>query len=297
MIQGKITKERMTGWRVVSPKEEGFFEVIAPRKKDCEQTYIYRLNLAASKDFVLNPSALSKNDAWEYVNLELNAILISGEAKIENEAYQESMTKLDSFYVTSGVVTKIHAVQDCVFYIGGAVDEGYGKPYFRKLDLNLPIGEIHQIHGEPGSSGQREVFMTCGPEVEASRLEVGITWSGDGTWTSWPPHQHEKELEETYCYFDMDAPHFGLQLSYIEPGEIDEVAAHTVYSGVFCMAPRGYHPTAASPGSRNAYIWIMCAHSHKNRRYDLAVPDPTRKDITHCEETMAEHIRSEIEVK
>lgn len=297
MISGKITKERMLGWRVVSPEEDGFFEVIAPRKKDCEQSYIYRLNLPSGHDFILNPAKLSKNDAWEYVPLELNAILISGRAKIANDAYAHEMTKLDSFYVTSTVVTQIHAVTDCVFYIGGAIDEGYGKPYFRKLNLDLPIGDIHQIHGEPGSSGQREVYMTCGPEVEASRLEVGITWSGDGTWTSWPPHQHEQELEETYCYFDMEPPHFGLQLSYIEPGAIEDVVAHTVYSGVFCMAPRGYHPTAASPGSRNAYIWIMCAHSHDTRRYDLAVPDPTRRSITRCQVSQVERIRSEIQAE
>ncbi len=36
MIQGKITKERMEQWKVVSPEEEGFHEVIAPGKTDCE---------------------------------------------------------------------------------------------------------------------------------------------------------------------------------------------------------------------------------------------------------------------
>lgn len=288
MIRGEVTKERMEKWRVISPEEPGFFEVIAPRKKDCEQTYIYRLNLPAGREFILNPSELSRDDAWSYVGLELNAILIQGAADILNDAYSEKMEKLDSFYVTSSVITTIKAVKDCVFYIGGAVDEGYGKPFFRKFDKDLPIGDIHQIHGELGSSGQREVFMTCGPEVEASRLEVGITWSGDGTWTSWPPHQHEKELEETYCYFDMDAPHFGMQLSYLAPGDRDNIVAHSVYSGIFCMAPRGYHPTVTSPGSRNAYVWIMCAHSHENRRYDLAVMDPKRKDITHCEKSIAQ---------
>ncbi len=290
MISGEINKERMEKWKVVSPTEYGFYEVVAPRKKDCLESYIYRLNLKKGEEFILNPSELTRNEKWEFVKLEMNPILIKGKAEIENDCFKENMEKLDSFYIVSETVTKIKAIEDCIFYIAGALDEGYGKPYFRKFNKDLPIGDIHQIHGEPGTSGQREVFMTCGPEVEASRLEVGITWSEDGTWTSWPPHQHEKELEETYCYFDMDAPRFGLQMSYINPGDIDNIAVHTVYSGVFCMAPRGYHPTVASPGSRNAYVWIMCAHSHENRRYDLAVPDPKRKDILRCEKTLKEQI-------
>lgn len=121
--------------------------------------------------------------------------------------------------------------------------------------------------------------MTVNPEVPSSRLLAGLTWSENGAWTSWPPHQHEKDLEEVYCYFDMDPPHFGLHLSYVEPGDIDRVTVHTVCSGTMILAPRGYHPTAASPGTRNAYFWVLAAHSHESRRYDLAVSDPERADL------------------
>ncbi len=117
------------------------------------------------------------------------------------------------------------------------------------------------------------------PEAPASRLLAGLTWSENGTWTSWPPHEHERDLEEVYCYFDMDAPHFGLHLSYAEAGDIHEIAVHTVDSGTMVLAPRGYHPTVASPGTRNAYFWVMAAHSHESRRYDLAVTDPERQEM------------------
>lgn len=279
MIKGEITKERMLNWRVITPEIEGMFEVISPSKKDCEQSYIYRLNLTKGREYYLKPGELSLDEDEKFIGLEINAILIKGKAKVEGKVLNNEINKLDSFYLTKDDDLKIIALDDCVFYIGGAIDEGYGNAYFRKFDIDLPIRDIHQIHGLEGSSGQREVFMTCGPEVEASRLLVGITWSNDGQWTSWPPHQHERELEETYCYFDIDDNCFGMQLSYIEPGDIDNIVAHTVKSGVFCMAPRGYHPTVAIPGSRNAYVWIMCAHSHENRRYDLAKSDPTREKI------------------
>ena len=218
MIQGEITKERMEGWKFDSSCEEGFHEIIAPGKADCEQEYIYRLNLSAGKSFELE----------------------TGKLEIE-------------------------------------VDEGYGKPFFRKCDLTMPIGEIHQIHGSGVS--QREVFMTIDPGTASSRLLVGLTWGGNGAWTSWPPHEHEKDLEEVYCYFDMDDPHFGLHLSYVEPGDTHGVVAHTVKSGTMILAPRGYHPTVAAPGTRNTYLWVLAAHSHKSRRYDLAVLDPKSAEM------------------
>ena len=212
MIQGEITKERMEGWKFDSSCEEGFHEIIAPGKADCEQEYIYRLNLSAGKSFDL-----------ETGKLEMDAVCIKGAADFSWDGYAGTCDKLDSFYVVSNMKVRITAKEDCIFYIAGAVDEGYGKPFFRKCDLTMPIGEIHQIHGSGVS--QREVFMTIDPGTASSRLLVGLTWGGNGAWTSWPPHEHEKDLEEVYCYFDMDDPHFGLHLSYVEPGDTHGVVA------------------------------------------------------------------------
>lgn len=212
MIQGEITKERMEGWKFDSSCEEGFHEIIAPGKADCEQEYIYRLNLSAGKSFDL-----------ETGKLEMDAVCIKGAADFSWDGYSGTCDKLDSFYVVSNMKVHITAKEDCIFYIAGAVDEGYGKPFFRKCDLTMPIGEIHQIHGSGVS--QREVFMTIDPGTASSRLLVGLTWGGNGAWTSWPPHEHEKDLEEVYCYFDMDDPHFGLHLSYVEPGDTHGVVA------------------------------------------------------------------------
>lgn len=202
----------MEGWKFDSSCEEGFHEIIAPGKADCEQEYIYRLNLSAGKSFDL-----------ETGKLEMDAVCIKGAADFSWDGYAGTCDKLDSFYVVSNMKVRITAKEDCIFYIAGAVDEGYGKPFFRKCDLTMPIGEIHQIHGSGVS--QREVFMTIDPGTASSRLLVGLTWGGNGAWTSWPPHEHEKDLEEVYCYFDMDDPHFGLHLSYVEPGDTHGVVA------------------------------------------------------------------------
>lgn len=266
MIQGGITKERMESWKFISPEEKGLHEIIAPGKTDCEQAFIYRLNLPAGEVFVLKTG-----------DKEMNGACIKGSAQIDCSDFQEECDRLDSFYVTRDMEIVVTAKEDCVFYIGAAIDEGYGTPYFRKFDLTLPEGDIHQIHGSGVS--RREVFMTVNPEAKASRLLAGLTWGGNGAWTSWPPHQHEKDLEEVYCYFDMDAPHFGMHLSYVEPGDIHNMVVHTVTSGTMVLAPRGYHPTVGSPGTQNAYFWVLAAHSHERRRYDLAVSDPERADM------------------
>ena len=167
---------------------------------------------------------------------------------------------------------RIEAVDDSIFYIAGAECSGIGEPSFRKFDISLPIGDIHQIHGS--GAGQREVMFTLDPKTPASRLICGLTWGGTGTWTSWPPHQHENDLEEAYCYFDMPYPKFGLHLSYLKSGEVEDVVAHVVHSGTMVLAPCGYHPTVASPSTRNAYFWALAAFTPESRSYDLAVIDP-----------------------
>jgi 5-deoxy-D-glucuronate isomerase len=48
--------------------------------------------------------------------------------------------------------------------------------------------------------------MTVNPEAPASRLIAGWTFGRPGGRTSWPPHQHEQDLEEVYAYFDMPPP-------------------------------------------------------------------------------------------
>ena len=184
MMTGNLeNKKRMEGWDVTSPESEGLHKCIQPGIQDCKAVSIYRLNLNAGSVFEL-----------ESGELEMNPVLIKGKAAVSCTAFQEEMEPLDSFYITGKMTVKIQAEEECIFYIGAATCEGYGKPFFRKFQKDLPLGEIHQIHGH--GVGQREVFFTLNPEVEASRLLCGLTWGGNGAWTSWPPHQHEKDLEE-----------------------------------------------------------------------------------------------------
>ena len=262
MLRNLENKKRMEKWNFTSSTAPGIHEVIIPGKADCKSVYIYRLNLKAGDSYLLSSG-----------ELEMNPVLINGNAKLsEHPSLNESMEKFDSFYIPGNNKIKIEAVDDCIFYISGAKCEGIGEPSFRKFDITLPIGDIHQIHGQ--GVGQREVMFTLPPQTPASNLICGLTWGGEGAWTSWPPHQHENDLEEAYCYFDMEAPKFGFHISYLKTGEVEDIVTHTVQSGSMILAPCGYHPTVASPGTRNAYLWVMASFTPTSRSYDLAVIDP-----------------------
>lgn len=239
-------------WRVVSPEAEGFHRVIAPGLSDCRVVSIYRLNLRKGHRYTL---ASGKE--------EMNTLLVKGAARAEGEGLDGEMAELDSFYIPGGSSVQLTAREDVSFYIGAAPCEGVGKAFFRRYEPELPLGEIHQVHGS--GSGRREVFFTLNPEVPASPLICGFSESTDGGWTSWPPHQHENDLEEVYCYFGMPAPQFGLHIAYAQSGRPEDMAVHPVRDGVMVLAPRGYHSTVASPGTRNRYFWVLASFSQAQR--------------------------------
>ncbi len=246
-------------WHKKSIDMPGWYHVVSTQKGDTKVAEMFRLNLEKGKQHILSSG-----------NLEMNAVVVKGDIKIDGCGMVDILSLTDSFYIPGNSTVMITAESDCSVYIGAALCEGYGKPFIRKMDKTLPIGDIHQIHGE--GSGSREVMFTLAPKDAASRLICGITWSGDGAWTSWKPHQHEKDLEEVYCYFDMDG--YGLHYSYNTNECFGDLETYPVRNGSMVIAPHGYHPTCAIPGSRNVYLWVLAAHSHDSRSYELAVTDP-----------------------
>lgn len=258
----KEKMDTMRAWAVQSTEESGFHAVITPETAACQHARIFRLNLAQGESYYLCSG-----------DLEMHPVLILGSAELTgNKSFPRDMKKLDAFYLAGGDAVEIYAKEKCVFYIAAASYEGVGVSFFRAFDPTLPVGDIHQVHGT--GVGRREVFMTLSDKDAASRLICGLTWGAGGAWTSWPPHQHERDLEEVYCYFDMPLPHFGLHLSYLSPGDAENIVAHPVYSGTMVQVPCGYHPTVAAPGTQNTYLWVLAARKASSRSYDLAVPDP-----------------------
>jgi 5-deoxy-glucuronate isomerase len=125
--------------------------------------------------------------------------------------------------------------------------------------------------GGPGAT--RQLHMLLAKNIEAGRLIAGFTVSEPGNWTSWPPHEHTKMLEEVYVYFDMPPPAFGIQLVYDNP-ERPEFAA-VVRDGDAVLMPSGYHPNVAAPGHSINFIWMMAAHKEvEDRQFGVVNVQP-----------------------
>jgi 5-deoxy-glucuronate isomerase len=109
-----------------------------------------------------------------------------------------------------------------------------------------------------GPSTTRHLNIIIGKNVKAGRIVAGFTRSEPGHWTSWPPHEHTKLLEEAYLYFDMPAPAFGIQMVYDTPERPEFV--QVVRDGDLVLMPSGYHPNVSAPGHRINFVWMMAAH-------------------------------------
>lgn len=247
-------------WKYESPEEAGLHEIVTPSNSACKVTWIHRLNLPEHQEYRL------KHDG-----LERNGVVIKGAVAISRGPDHHELELPDAFYLPSQESITITARRDCSLFIGGSLCEKKGGFFTRKYDLSLPLGDIHQVHGTPPY--RREVFMTLAQQDAASRLICGITRGDPGQWTSWPPHQHSKDLEEVYCYFDIPRPQSAFHFSSRKMGEFEYI--HPVSTGDCVIIPEGYHPTCGMPGVSSCYFWVMAAHRPESRRYDLAVNDPS----------------------
>lgn len=250
--------EDPSNWKYPSPEAPGLHLVASPENSALLCASVYRLNLRRGDAHILR-----------IPDLELNVCLIEGCIQLLVGPDRHKLVRLDSFYLPVGQTVEIIAENDSFLFIGGAPSYGIGSFFIRRFDPELELGAVRQIHGKPPY--ERNVFMTLDQDTAASRLICGITWGHPGAWTSWPPHQHSKDLEEVYCYFDIPRPSFALHLCSRRPGIIE--AAHPVATGDCVVVPEGYHPTVGCPGTRSCYFWVMAAHSIRSRRYDLAVND------------------------
>lgn len=102
----------------------------------------------------------------------MNGAVIRATAAIKSRRLDQTLKKLDSFFICPNVELEIQAVEDLVVYIAGAMGEDNGWESVRLFDSSLPIGDIHQIHGS--GTGEREVMFTCELALPATRLICGL---------------------------------------------------------------------------------------------------------------------------
>jgi 5-deoxy-glucuronate isomerase len=183
-------------------------------------------------------------------------ICLAGKVVVTTAGQQVEIGKFDAMYVPRGSSIDVSTSSSVdLAEFSSDVAGKYPLKIVRYADITKDPG-LKFVTGGPGSA--RDLSMLIAKNVEAGRLVAGFTYSDPGNWTSWPPHEHAKMLEEMYVYFDMPEPAFGIQLVYNNTQYPELVTV--VRDGDAVLMPSGYHPNVSVPGHRIAFLWAMAAH-------------------------------------
>ena len=180
---------------------------------------------------------------------ETGFICLRGKAKINEYEF----APYDALYLPRGSEVKISGSCD-VAEVAAPVSRRYPAQLVRFADVQKDAA-LHFHTGGP--SAERDVNIVIGKNVDAGRILAGVTFSRPGNWTSWPPHEHGRMLEEAYLYIDMPEPGWGVQFVYNDPKNPELVAV--VREGDVVLMPQGYHPNVSAPGGTINFLWMMAA--------------------------------------
>jgi 5-deoxy-glucuronate isomerase len=187
---------------------------------------------------------------------ETGLILLSGDATVITDGKDHDLSRHDATYVPRDAEIELSTKNEAdIAEFSSDVEGKYPLQLVRYAETSKDTG-LKFSAGGPGSS--RQLNMLIAKNVEAGRLVAGFSYSDPGNWTSWPPHEHAKMLEEMYVYFDMPEPAYGIQLVYNNTDYPELVTV--VRDGDAVLMPSGYHPNVSVPGHRIAFLWAMAAH-------------------------------------
>ncbi len=193
---------------------------------------------------------------------ETGLICLSGSADVQVGSERSHCVQYDSIYIPRDSEIEVKGTPQVDFAeFSSDVEHRYPLQFVSYAGISKNPG-LKFSTGAPGS--QRHLSICLGKNVQAGRLVAGFTFSEPGNWTSWPPHEHAKMLEEMYVYFNMPAPAFGLQLVYNNT-EYPELVV-PVRDGDAVLMPSGFHPNVAVPGYSIGFLWAMAAHREKEDR-------------------------------
>jgi 5-deoxy-glucuronate isomerase len=207
---------------------------------------------------------------------ETGLICLTGDGTVKIAGNEYNLGQFDAIYIPrdSAIEVSTKTTVDFAEFSAG-VKGKYSLKVVRYADVAKDPG-MKFVTGNPGS--RRELNVLIANNVEAGRLIAGFTSSDPGNWTSWPPHEHAKMLEEMYVYFDMPEPAYGLQLVYNDIHYPELVTA--VRDGDAVLMPNGYHPNVSVPGHRIAFLWAMAAHREvEDRQFGVVNVQPEFQQI------------------
>lgn len=189
---------------------------------------------------------------------ETGLVCLKGEAKISTGGETFELAQYDAVYVPrdSNIEVAAGGAEGCdLAELSAPVENEYPLQLVKFADVRSDP-KLHFIAGQPPT--ERDVNVLLGANVEAGRIMCGVTFSSEGNWTSFPPHEHAQMLEEAYLYIDMPAPAFGIQMVYTDFQKPEMV--QIVREGDVVLMPKGNHPNVAAPGGQINFLWMMAAN-------------------------------------
>lgn len=188
---------------------------------------------------------------------ESGLVCLNGAATVTTRGESFQLTRYDSLYVPrdSEITVQTDGANGCdLAEISAPVANQYPLKFVAFSDVRKDP-KLHVAAGQPPA--ERDLNVLIGANVEAGRIMAGVTFSTPGNWTSWPPHEHSRMLEEAYLFIDMPAPAWGVQFVYTNPAEPELM--QVVHEGDCVLMPKGYHPNVAAPGGQINFLWMMAA--------------------------------------
>ena len=218
---------------------------------------------------ILNASKLSVS--FDNGDHETGLICLSGKATVKTGGKAIELGQFDAIYIPRDSSIEVSTTSSVdIAEFSSDVKGKYPLQVVRYAEVAKNPG-LKFVTGGPGST--RDLNMLIAKNVEAGRLVAGFTYSDPGNWTSWPPHEHAKMLEELYVYFDMPEPAYGIQLVYNDTDYPELVTV--VRDGDAVLMPSGYHPNVSVPGHRIAFLWAMAAHREvEDRQFGVVNVQP-----------------------
>jgi 5-deoxy-glucuronate isomerase len=201
--------------------------------------------------------ALDAPVTFENDDQETGLVCLSGAASVTTGGQSFQLGRYDALYIPRDSDINVSAVDDngCdLAEISAPVANHYPLKFVAFADVRKDP-KLHVAAGKPPA--ERDLNVLIGANVEAGRIMAGVTFSTPGNWTSWPPHEHSRMLEEAYLYIDMPAPSWGVQFVYTNPAEPELM--QVVREGDCVLMPKGYHPNVAAPGGQINFLWMMAA--------------------------------------
>lgn len=198
--------------------------------------------------------------ALESGGQELCLAVIKGSLQFESEGIRGTAQIKDMIYVP---------IQTRITIQGDGTVMRYGAPCSKKYALkHISFAEVdkdqrHKVYGKQENGTRRDVWNYIDDTFESGRFLTGICYGRDGGWTAWPPHEHGKEREEVYVYFDMGES-FGLQCVY---DHMDHPEVYMVREGDFVSIPTGYHPNTGCPCGGIHYVFVMVSTTEGDRHF------------------------------